>query len=67
LKAHRVHQIRLGENVKQSGWSGSDRYPQTRMGVEEVFDDYFTRAREYGALKASGKPYRRDLDLRDRA
>lgn len=53
----------LGENVKQSGWTGSDRYPQTRMGVEEVFDDYFTRAREYGALKASGKPYRKDLDL----
>ncbi len=53
----------LGENVKQSSWPGSDRYPQTRMGVEEVYNDYFTRAREYGALKASGKPYRRDLDL----
>ncbi len=53
----------LGENVKQSGWTGSDRYPQTRMGVEEVYDDFFTRAREYGALIASGKPYRRDLDL----
>ncbi len=53
----------LGENVKQSGWTGSDRYPQTRMGVEEVYNDHFTRAREYGALKASGRPYRKDLDL----
>ena len=53
----------LGENVKQSGWTGSDRYPQTRMGVEEVYDDFFTRAREYGAQVASGKPFRRDLDL----
>lgn len=54
----------LGENVKQSNWgTGSDRFPQTRMGVEEVYNDHFTRAREYGALIASGKPYRRDLDL----
>ena len=54
----------LGENVKQSNWgAGSDRFPQTRMGVEEVYNDNFTRAREYGALKASGKPYRKDLDL----
>ena len=37
----------LGENVKQSNWSGS-RFPQTRMGVEQVFVDHFDRAKEYG-------------------
>ncbi|MCB9300166.1 MAG: amidohydrolase family protein [Lewinellaceae bacterium] len=55
----------LGENVKQSNW-GDDkttRFPQTRMGVEQVYVDHFTRAREYGQLKRSGKPYRKDLDL----
>jgi imidazolonepropionase-like amidohydrolase len=55
----------LGENVKQSNWGDNNttRFPQTRMGVEQVFEDYFTRAREYGDLISSGKPYRRDLDL----
>ncbi|MCB0663170.1 MAG: amidohydrolase, partial [Saprospiraceae bacterium] len=55
----------LGENVKQSNWGDNQttRFPQTRMGVEQVYMDYFTRAKEYGALKASGKPYRKDLDL----
>lgn len=55
----------LGENVKQSNWGENfrTRYPQTRMGVEQVYDDYFTRAREYGALKKSGKPYRTDIEL----
>ncbi|MEZ5057325.1 MAG: amidohydrolase family protein [Saprospiraceae bacterium] len=55
----------LGENVKQSNWGDNQtiRFPQTRMGVEQVFVDHFTRAKEYGALKASGKPYRKDLEL----
>lgn len=53
----------LGENVKQSSSSTSTRFPQTRMGVEQVYVDYFTRAQEYGKLKKSGKPYRKDLDL----
>ncbi|MBL7775890.1 MAG: amidohydrolase family protein, partial [Saprospiraceae bacterium] len=55
----------LGENVKQSNWGDNSRtrYPQTRMGVEQVYVDYFTRAQEYGRLKRSGKPYRKDLDL----
>lgn len=54
----------LGENVKQSNWGESaNRFPQTRMGVEQFYEDYFTRAKEYGALKRSGKPYRKDLDL----
>lgn len=39
----------LGENVKQSNWrvSNPSRFPQTRMGVEQVFTDYFQRAKEY--------------------
>jgi imidazolonepropionase-like amidohydrolase len=54
----------LGENVKQSNWgTGGSRFPQTRMGVEQVYVDYFTRATEYGRLKKSGKPYRKDLEL----
>lgn len=55
----------LGENVKQSnsGDNNRTRYPQTRMGVEQVYTDYFTRAQEYARLKKSGKPYRKDLDL----
>ena len=38
----------LGENVKQSNWGSYSRFPQTRMGVEQVFVDYFNRALEYG-------------------
>jgi imidazolonepropionase-like amidohydrolase len=33
------------------------------MGVEQMFIDYFTRAREYEALKKSGKPYRKDAEM----
>ena len=39
----------LGENVKQSNWGSYSRFPQTRMGVEQVFVDHFQRAKEYGA------------------
>ncbi|MCK6691078.1 MAG: amidohydrolase family protein [Thermoanaerobaculia bacterium] len=55
----------LGENVKSSNGGDNSRasYPQTRMGVEQVFTDYFTRAQEYGRLKKSGKPYRKDLEM----
>ena len=39
----------LGENVKQSNWyNDGTRFPQTRMGVEQLYYDYFIRAREYG-------------------
>lgn len=43
----------LGENVKQSNWGDAERvrYPQTRMGVEQVFYDHFIRAREYDLAK----------------
>ncbi len=46
----------LGENVKQSNWGidNPTRFPQSRMGVEQVFTDYFQRAREY---EASWKSY----------
>ncbi|WP_304143962.1 amidohydrolase family protein [Mesoflavibacter zeaxanthinifaciens] len=55
----------LGENVKQSNWGDDsrNRFPQTRMGVEQVYMDYFQRAKEYDALKKSGKPYRKDIEL----
>ncbi len=56
----------LGENVKQSNWGDSnrDRFPQTRMGVEQVYEDLFTRAREYGKRKAAGdQSLRPDLEL----
>lgn len=54
----------LGENVKQSNWSNAgSRFPQTRMGVEQVFTDYFTQAQAYITTKKSGKPYRKDLEM----
>ena len=55
----------LGENVKQSNWGdySRSRFPQTRMGVEQVYTDYFSRAKEYETLKKSGKPYRKDLEM----
>lgn len=66
----------LGENVKQSNWGdfNTSRFPQTRMGVEQVYYDYFTRAKEYAARwktynalspaeKAKTAPPRKDLDL----
>ncbi len=53
----------LGENVKQANWNSFSRFPQTRMGVEQVFVDYFTRAKEYEAKKKSGQPYRMDEEM----
>lgn len=53
----------LGENVKQSNWGSFNRFPQTRMGVEQLYIDYFTRAKEYDALKKSRKPYRKDIEM----
>tara|TARA_B110000008_G_scaffold202162_1_gene200833 strand:+ start:58 stop:2355 length:2298 start_codon:yes stop_codon:yes gene_type:complete len=38
----------LGENVKRSRNPSSVRYPQTRMGVEQVFVNAFSQAQEYG-------------------
>ena len=53
----------LGENVKQSNWQSFNRFPQTRMGVQQMYTDYFQRAREYEALKNSGEPYRKDYEM----
>ncbi len=59
----------LGENPKQSNWDRHDRYPQTRMGVEQVFRDTFQAARDYRKaweawrVAPSGLPPRRDLGL----
>ncbi|WP_379085989.1 amidohydrolase family protein [Pedobacter sp. UC225_65] len=54
----------LGENVKQSSSTSSTRFPSTRMGVEQVYVDAFTRAKEYEkALAVKGNNVRRDLEL----
>ncbi len=39
----------LGENVKQSNWGDrfTTRYPQTRMGVEQIIRDRFRAALDY--------------------
>lgn len=51
LLLHEVKSIKfaLGENVKQSNWGDANRirFPQTRMGVEQVYFDHFIRAKEY--------------------
>ncbi len=60
----------LGENVKQSNWSNpTDRYPQTRMGVEQIIDDAFRAAKDYRRRQRhweqtrTGLPPRKDLEL----
>ena len=53
----------LGENVKQSNWQSFSRFPQTRMGVEQLFINYFARAKEYDAKKKSGANIRYDEEL----
>lgn len=57
----------LGENVKQSNWGDHNviRFPQSRMGVEQVFADHFLRARAYNELKGKtpANLFRRDLEL----
>ena len=57
----------LGENVKQSNWGpvAVPRYPQTRMGVEQLLNDAFVQARAYAQARESksGAPQRRDLRL----
>jgi imidazolonepropionase-like amidohydrolase len=61
----------LGENVKQSTPEGrvSTRYPQSRMGVDQLIRDAFAAARDYAAARErwnqshEGLPPRRDLEL----
>lgn len=54
----------LGENVKQANWGDFNtvRFPQTRMGVEQVFYDGFNRAKAYEKEKTKAV-YRTDLEL----
>jgi len=61
----------LGENVKQSNWGDryTTRYPQTRMGVEQIMRDEFQAALDYEKAwqrfekDKMGIPPRRDLEL----
>jgi imidazolonepropionase-like amidohydrolase len=63
----------LGENVKRTTSQNNNRFPDTRMGVEEVLTDAFTRATDYqnewkaadAAKKKGGaqQVVRRDLEL----
>ena len=54
----------LGENVKRTTSSSNNRFPDTRMGVEEVLKDAFARAVDYQKqMKANPKSYHRDLEL----
>ncbi len=50
----------LGENVKRSSSDNNQRFPDTRMGVEQVLMDAFTRARDYERM---GTDKRKDLEL----
>ena len=61
----------LGENVKQANWGEryTSRYPQTRMGVEQIIRDEFLAAKEYRRRwdewrrAPAGLPPRTDLEL----
>lgn len=66
----------LGENVKQSNWGDNytTRYPQTRMGVDQIIRDglsaaleYQKKMKEYQALSKRNQkktiPPRKDLEL----
>lgn len=63
----------LGENVKQANWEGTNRYPQTRMGVEQIIRDAFRAAQDYmhqhktyqrnSKAQRKIRPPRKDLEL----
>jgi len=50
----------LGENVKRSSSTSNTRFPDSRMGVEQVYMDAFQRAVDYQKMGANK---RRDLEL----
>ncbi|TVR19485.1 MAG: hypothetical protein EA391_00610, partial [Balneolaceae bacterium] len=64
--APRTVKFALGENPKRVG---SDRYPDTRMGVEQIIADRFNMARDYEARwnaweqNQTGIPPRRDIRM----
>ncbi len=51
----------LGENVKRASSNQNTRFPDTRMGVEQVLEDAFVRAKQYAANNDPNK--RKDLEL----
>ncbi|HVZ25807.1 MAG TPA: amidohydrolase family protein, partial [Sediminibacterium sp.] len=54
----------LGENVKRTTSNNNNRFPDTRMGVDEVMNDAFARASDYEkAMKSDPEHTRRDLEL----
>ncbi len=53
----------LGENVKRTTSTNNNRFPDTRMGVEEVLNDAFARAKDYEAAMKADPKTRRDLEL----
>jgi len=65
----------LGENVKRSNYEAypKNRYPKTRLGVEQIIRDAFEAARDYqkswniynknSRLKITAIPPRKDLEL----
>src|SRR5690606_8535935 len=70
--APRTVKFALGENVTQKNRSGpTQRFPASRAGVEAVYDQAFTAAREYQQAwnayrrnpRAAAVPPRRDLRL----
>ena len=64
----------LGENVKRTTAVNNNRFPDTRMGVEQVLMDAFQRAKDYEVARteadaaskkkgATPSAFRRDLEL----
>jgi hypothetical protein len=54
----------LGENVKRATSQNNNRFPDSRMGVEQILTDAFARASDYDkAMKANPSSTRRDLEL----
>lgn len=73
-RAHQGIKFALGENVKQSNWGDKfvTRYPQTRMGVDQIIRDAFRAAQDYQrewetynaskTFRTTHIPPRRDLE-----
>ena len=53
----------LGENVKRTTSPNNNRFPDTRMGVEEVLNDAFDRAVDYQKAMKINPNTRKDLEL----
>lgn len=64
--APRTVKFALGENVKRVG---TDRYPETRMGTQQIMADHFRAARDYQTRwteweqNGQGIPPRKDLRM----